>query len=52
MDLTRLSGLTQTRLTYNIKIESFKHSDQKLFLWERLVLFHDENNVLLRGITS
>ena len=36
-----LSGFTQTKLVYNMKIESFKHSGEKLFLWERPVLLHD-----------
>lgn len=31
-DLVMLSGLMQTRLVYNIKIVSFMHSDENLFL--------------------
>ena len=46
-----LSGFTQTRLVYDIKIVSFKHNDHKLFLGEKLVLFYDSNPALLRGIT-
>ena len=34
MDLLWLSGFTQTGLVYNLKIVSFKHSNEKVFLWE------------------
>ena len=50
MDSMWLSGFTQTRLVYNIKIVSFKRSDQKLFFGEKSGLFYDSNAALLTGI--
>ena len=50
MDSMWLSGFTQTRLVYNIKIASFRRSDQKLFFGEKSGLFYDSNAALLTGI--